>query len=188
MCLFTDFVKCFGRRQDYAFAQWHTWTFARPLPLPMRHKREFTMWARLSIAAPAVAVLQMANAQCALAQTHPNVGGNVGINPAGPEPRFIIRVIEFFVADETGFDFWGSDDFFIVVDTQHYDLATRFRVDSGNWYSVPPAQQCIMPAIDPDDAPNDIWTCLPAGTAAPIVFNISGWDRGGPHWFANTLA
>ncbi|MEP9388762.1 hypothetical protein [Mesorhizobium sp. KR9-304] len=118
------------------------------------------------------AVLNSATAQPVTGSTN-----NIGVE-TGPAPRFQIRFIEFYVKDETGIDFLGSDDVVFIVNAAQYELSVRrYSVNGDEWYTLETGEQCIMPAIDPDSSPNDIWLCQEAGSPAPITFNISAWEK-----------
>lgn len=137
------------------------------------------MWSRIVVAARVpIAALFLLSPTPDHALGQPVTGGNVVGVETTPQPRFIVKLIEFYVKDEVGIDAFGSDDVFILMNGPAYELASRKpEVNSDEWYSIPVPEQCMVPAIDPDSSPNNVWMCQESGTAAPIVFHLSAWKR-----------
>ncbi|HET9275506.1 MAG TPA: hypothetical protein VFN96_05485 [Gemmatimonadales bacterium] len=94
-------------------------------------------------------------------------------------PRFKVELSAIRAVDETGFDWFGSDQIFALMDSPESRAITDVfgDVDSGEELQVPVQQSCVWPAIDPDGAKNRQWSCAADGAVAPVRFAISLYQR-----------
>jgi len=103
---------------------------------------------------------------------------NVAIDPRQRPPRFIVEAISFRAADETHYEWMGSDSIFAEFWSGGRTMVTRTveDVDSGNTEQFLSTQNCIYPAIDPDRRQNGRWQCDRAGGVGPIEFTVGLYE------------
>lgn len=93
----------------------------------------------------------------------------------GPGPRFVVTAYSFDAADETGWDWAGSDEVVTIIRTKNYTLVgpEYDDVDSED----PPVRyhdedSCVIPPVDTDGDSNRRWHCDEHGVSAPISFSV----------------
>lgn len=96
--------------------------------------------------------------------------------------RYMVEAISFKALNETGVDFLGSDE---IVGRFAIGGRTMFTgiygdVDTGETHSFRTGQQCIFPAIDPDQTLNHTWSCNARGAPGPLRFQITLYEYDGP--------
>jgi hypothetical protein len=111
----------------------------------------------------------------------PSAPGTGGVTaPLGPPgPRFQVNLTDFEVFDETGWDFWASDEAVFIVKTPTYRVFTREfgSLDSdGTVHSFDQNARCAFPVVD-SGLPDGRWSCDPNGAAAPISFLLQAWEQ-----------
>jgi hypothetical protein len=111
----------------------------------------------------------------ALAQ--PTIGDLTNVN----RPNFTVEAVSLKAIDETGVDFFGSDEIIVRFAVDNHLIFTDVfeDMDRGNTRAFPARMACITPAVDPDQLKNHNWSCAPAGRAAPITFDITLYEYDG---------
>ena len=103
------------------------------------------------------------------------------------EPRFVVQAIRIRANDESGVDWWGSDEVYAVWHAGGVMAASELfgDVDTGETRSFGVTERCMLP-IEPiaiHGSPTelaseggDTWRCVQAGHAAPVQFNVRLWE------------
>lgn len=101
--------------------------------------------------------------------------------PLTRRPRYIFEANRMYVLDETGIDWPGSDE--VVARFQSGDNTIFTGVygdmDTGDTKLFRSGQQCITPAIDPDNLSNTTWGCDQKGVAGPVTFTLTLYEYDG---------
>jgi hypothetical protein len=105
------------------------------------------------------------------------------------QPRFKVEAIGFVAVDETGPDWWGSDEvnsFFYTRQSQPRLAVPREvgNVDKGDEEHYGEQERCILPrrvirnvgASEVLQAPDDVWDCRASGVAGPIAFTVTMYE------------
>ena len=102
-------------------------------------------------------------------------------NTALSQPRFTVEAIGLKAVDETGFDFFGSDEIVARFTGNDQQMFTRAygSMDRGENHAVRGRERCIYPAIDPDGIYNHMWSCRPGGGPAPVTVTIDLYEYDG---------
>jgi hypothetical protein len=105
------------------------------------------------------------------------------------QPHFKVEAIGFSAVDETGPDWWGSDEvnsFFYTRQSQPRLAVPREvgNVDKGDEEHYGERERCILPrrvirnagASEVLQAPDDAWVCRAGGVAGPIAFTVTMYE------------
>lgn len=100
---------------------------------------------------------------------------------AGTEAMYLVEAIEFHAADESGFDWAGSDEVYGVWRSGSTLAGTRVfgDVDTGDKRQFKDGQKCIYPIAAEgylDGRSGDQWSCVATGGPGPIDFHIELWE------------
>jgi hypothetical protein len=113
-------------------------------------------------------------------------------DPVFIERRYKIEAVRFKALDETGIDWWGSDEVMVgTFDAKGDTVSDEFGdVDSGDTRRFAPAKSCIV-AVRPGEAVlNKTSVCDDAGEPAPLGFEVEFWEKdviGYPTGFCATV-
>lgn len=120
------------------------------------------------------------------------VGAQVLTRDPGPATpvtrnRYIITAQRFHAHDETGPDWPGSDEVYLVFEDaasgQRRFTRTYGDIDSGDTQSIHPTESCIGPLgeviLDSRNYPPATWTCIGPGLTGDIAFNITLYEADG---------
>ena len=113
------------------------------------------------------------------AQPSRPLGVVVGAEPVA-QPRFIVKAVSFECKDQTGWDFWSSDEVVFAFRTSQYGLYVREygNINSdGTVHKFKPREECIAPAVDNDGAGNHVWQCGNEGVPGPISFTVGAYEQ-----------
>ena len=94
------------------------------------------------------------------------------------ERRYKIEAMRFKARDETGIDWWGSDE--VMVETNDAKGSTVSNeiggIDSGDTHDFDPAKSCIV-AVRPGFAVlGESSVCEEVGEPAPLGFQVEFWE------------
>lgn len=105
-------------------------------------------------------------------------------------PRYMVEAINFKALNETGVDFLGSDEIVarFAIDGRSMFTGIYGDVDTGDTVAFRSGQQCIFPAIDPDQTLNHNWSCNARGAPGPLRFQITLYEYDGTARHFLTLA
>lgn len=95
------------------------------------------------------------------------------------ERRYKIEAISFKALDETGFDWFGSDDVMVeTTDAKGWTVSNEIRgIDSGDTHNFDPAKSCIV-AVRPGTVVLGVSSvCETVGEPAPLGFQVELWEQ-----------
>ena len=95
------------------------------------------------------------------------------------ERRYKIEAIRFKARDETGVDWWGSDE--VMVQTYDAKGSTVSReigdIDSGDTHHFDPAKSCIVAVRPGTVVLGESSVCEEVGEPAPLGFQVELWEQ-----------
>lgn len=98
-----------------------------------------------------------------------------------PQPRFIVTAERLYANDETGRDWPGSDEIYLVFgngnSTGHTTIFGDF--DTGETRNIPQGRWCLAPLFEPIYHQNGSlygWQCQTEGIGGPFSFNVSVYE------------
>jgi hypothetical protein len=104
-------------------------------------------------------------------------------------PRFLVRATTLYANDETGPDWPGSDEIYVVFQLQHPDrmadsagFTARTSVfgdfDTGELRTFRDTQNCLTSALQ-DDTQGEVsaWHCHPQGDFGPLQFTVRIYEE-----------
>jgi hypothetical protein len=95
------------------------------------------------------------------------------------ERRYKIEVMRFKARDETGWDWWGSDEVMVGTDDAKGSTVSNEigDIDSGDTHHFDPAKSCII-AVRPGVVVLDKTSlCDDVGEPAPLGFEVELWEK-----------
>jgi hypothetical protein len=95
------------------------------------------------------------------------------------ERRYKIEAMRFKARDETGVDWWGSDEVLVeTTDAKGFTLSSEISgIDSGDTHAFDPAKSCIV-AVRPGIALlGESSVCEEVGEPAPLSFHVEFWEK-----------
>ncbi|MGD9967040.1 MAG: hypothetical protein AB7T59_10995 [Hyphomonadaceae bacterium] len=100
-----------------------------------------------------------------------------------PQPRYIVTAERLFANDETGRDWPGSDEIYLVFgsrDLDRFGYSTIFGdFDTGETRNIPQGRWCLAPLFEPVYHQNGSlygWQCQTEGIGGPFNFTIQVWE------------
>lgn len=96
------------------------------------------------------------------------------------EPRYKIEAMRFKARDETGVDWWGSDEVMVeTTDAKGWTVSEEIgSIDSGDTHDFDPATSCIVAVRPGVVVLGKSSVCDPAGEPAPLGFEVEMWEKG----------
>jgi hypothetical protein len=100
----------------------------------------------------------------------------------GKLPSFKIEAVKFKCLDETGYDWLGSDEIRIGIESSFARIISREfgDVDTDETRSFKPEESCILPVGEKDGdilgalvAPSVRWSCSASGAPGPFSFEVT---------------
>lgn len=94
------------------------------------------------------------------------------------ERRYKIEALSFKARDETGVDWWGSDEVMVkTTDAEGWSNSGIIGdVDTGDVVTFSPAKSCIIGVQAGTTVLNRSSVCDDAGRAAPLWFTVEMWE------------
>ncbi len=104
------------------------------------------------------------------------------------ERRYKIEAMHFKARDESGIDWWGSDEVMIETrDAKGWTVSDEFGdVDSGETHKVDPARSCIIAVRPGIVVLGKTSVCNDVGEPAPLWFEVEFWEKDIPFPFGFT--
>ena len=95
------------------------------------------------------------------------------------ERRYKIEAIGFKARNETGWDWWGSDEVMVgTEDSKGWTVSGEFSgVDSGEFYSFDPVRSCVVAVRAGIVVLGKTSVCDEAGEPAPLSFGVELWEK-----------
>ena len=104
-----------------------------------------------------------------------------------PQPRFIVTAMRLYANDETGPDFPGSDEIYLVFGDPAQGMFGYSSIfgdfDTGETRNFAPAQWCLAPLFEPIYHQNgDLigWQCQTGGIGGPFSFALWLYESDSP--------
>lgn len=93
--------------------------------------------------------------------------------------RYKIEAISFKARDESGIDWWGSDEVFVETnDAEGYANSKDIEnIDSGDIHRFDPARSCIVSVRPGIVVLGATSVCDDVGESAPLGFSVVLWER-----------
>ncbi len=105
--------------------------------------------------------------------------GNIVLADEVIERRYKVEAISFKAVDESGYDWWSSDD--VVVETLDAKGETSSKeiedVDSGDVHHFDPAKSCVVAVREGQVVLGESSVCDSAGEPAPFWFLVKFWEN-----------
>lgn len=95
------------------------------------------------------------------------------------ERRYKIEAMHFKARDESGIDWWGSDEVMIeTVDAKGWTVSDEFGdVDSGETHKLVPTKSCIVAVRPGTVVLGKTSVCDDVGEPAPMWFEVEFWEK-----------
>ena len=108
------------------------------------------------------------------------------------ERRYKIEAVGFKARNETGWDWWGSDEVMVgTEDSKGWTVSAELSgVDSGEFYSFDPVRSCVVAVRPGIVVLGKTSVCNEAGEPAPLSFGVELWEKDVVGWrtgFCKTL-
>jgi hypothetical protein len=100
------------------------------------------------------------------------------------EPRYKVEAVRFKARDETGIDWWGSDEVMVeTFDPEGFTVSDEIGgIDSDDTHEFDPAKSCIV-AVRPGEARlGRTSVCDDVGRPAPLTFRVRMWEQDSAFW------
>lgn len=96
------------------------------------------------------------------------------------ERRYKIEAMRFKARDETGVDWWGSDEVMVgTTDAKGWTVSKEIGgIDSGDTHNFDPAKSCIVAVRPGVVILGESSVCEEAGEPAPLGFQVEFWEKG----------
>ena len=97
-------------------------------------------------------------------------------------PMFKVEALGFTAVNESGADFLGSDEIWVVWSSQQKLAGTYVfdDVDTGEYRAFHQYQSCIYPMAigsEINGRDNDGWECVEGGARGPVEFDVSFYEQ-----------
>lgn len=95
------------------------------------------------------------------------------------ERRYKIEAIGFKARNESGWDWWGSDEVMVgTEDAKGWTVSGELSsVDSGEFYSFDPVRSCVVAVRAGIVVLGKTSVCDEAGEPAPLSFGVELWEK-----------
>jgi hypothetical protein len=95
------------------------------------------------------------------------------------ERRYKIEAMRFKARDETGYDWWGSDEVMVeTVDAKGWTVSDEIGgIDSGDTHHFDPAKSCIIAVRPGIVVLGKTSVCDDIGEPAPLWFEVEFWEK-----------
>ncbi len=95
------------------------------------------------------------------------------------ERRYKIEAVGFKARNETGWDWWGSDEVMVgTEDSKGWTVSGELSgVDSGEFYSFDPVRSCVVAVRAGIVVLGKTSVCDEAGEPAPLSFEVELWEK-----------
>jgi hypothetical protein len=95
------------------------------------------------------------------------------------ERRYKVEAIRFKARDETGVDWWGSDEVMVGTFDAEGDTLSREigDIDSGDTHDFDPAVSCIIGVLPGEARLGESSVCDAAGKPGPFSFRVEMWEK-----------
>lgn len=95
------------------------------------------------------------------------------------ERRYKIEAVGFKARNETGWDWWGSDEVMVgTEDSKGWTVSGELTgIDSGEFYSFDPVRSCVVAVRPGIVVLGKTSVCDEAGEPAPLSFGVELWEK-----------
>lgn len=95
------------------------------------------------------------------------------------EPRYKVEAMRFKARDETGYDWWGSDEVMVGThDAKGWTASDEIGgIDSGDTHKFDPAKSCIVAVRPGIVVLGKSSVCDGVGEPAPLGFRVEIWEK-----------
>jgi len=95
------------------------------------------------------------------------------------ERRYKIEALRFKALDETGIDWWGSDEVMVeTTEAKGWTVTNEIGdIDSGDTHHFDPAKSCIVGVRPGIVVLGKTSVCDTAGEPAPLGFQVDFWEK-----------
>lgn len=95
------------------------------------------------------------------------------------ERRYKIEAVGFKARNETGWDWWGSDEVMVgTEDAKGWTVSAELSgVDSGEFYSFDPVRSCVVAVRTGIVVLGKTSVCDEAGEPTPLSFGVELWEK-----------
>src|SRR5690606_39176584 len=95
------------------------------------------------------------------------------------ERRYKIEAVRFKARDETGIDWWGSDEVMVETSEPLRWVVTNEigDIDSGDTHQFDPAKSCIIPIPPGVFVRGETSVCKDGGVPSPLGFRVEMWEK-----------
>ncbi|HVE48405.1 MAG TPA: hypothetical protein VNG69_02165 [Casimicrobiaceae bacterium] len=95
------------------------------------------------------------------------------------ERRYKIQATRFKARDESGPDWWGSDEVMVRTDDAKGWTVSREigDIDSGDTHHFDPVKSCILPVQPGVVVLGETSVCIDVGEPAPLSFQVEFWEK-----------
>ncbi|MBL8074807.1 MAG: hypothetical protein JNL29_10590 [Nitrospira sp.] len=95
------------------------------------------------------------------------------------ERRYKIEAVGFKARNETGWDWWGSDEVMVgTEDSKGWTVSGELNgIDSGEFYSLDPVRSCVVAVRPGIVVLGKTSVCDEAGEPTPLSFAVELWEK-----------
>jgi hypothetical protein len=95
------------------------------------------------------------------------------------ERRYKVEAMRFKARDESGVDWWGSDEVMVgTFDAKGHTTSNEIDdIDSGNTHHFDPAKSCILAVRAGEVVLGKTSLCTDVGEPAPLNFQVELWEK-----------
>lgn len=100
------------------------------------------------------------------------------------ERRYKIEAVRFKARDESGWDWWGSDEVMVeTMDVKGWTVSDEIGgIDSGDTHHFDPLRSCVVSVRPGIVVLGKTSVCTDAGEAAPLGFDVEFWEKDSIGW------
>ncbi len=105
------------------------------------------------------------------------------------ERRYKVEAMRFKARDESGIDWWGSDEVMVgTFDAKGHTTSSEIDdIDSGNTHHFDPVKSCILAVRPGEVVLGKTSLCTDVGEPAPLNFQVELWEKDISFGFCSTL-
>ena len=95
------------------------------------------------------------------------------------ERRYKIHAMRFKALDESGADWWGSDEVMVATDdAKGWTVSEEIGdIDSGDTHHFDPVKSCIVSVHPGIHVLGETSVCIDVGEPAPLSFQVEFWEK-----------
>jgi hypothetical protein len=98
---------------------------------------------------------------------------------AWDEPRYKVEALRFKARDETGIDWWGSDEVIVeTIDPEGFAQSDEIGgIDSDDTHEFDSAKSCVVAPLPGEAVLGRTSVCDEVGRPAPLGFRVRMWEQ-----------